>query len=309
MKIGIVGCGMVGMAAASAIFRDSLASELILVDIDKEKACGEAMDLMHAQAYTSRCSVSQGDYNDLQGAEYIVFSSGVSQKTGESRIDLLNRNIEILRPIISELDTNCPDAKIIVATNPVDILTYCAGELSCRSKSKIIGTGTMLDTSRFRSALGSFYQVNPKSIHAYVVGEHGNSEVLLWSSAMIAGKRIKDSNVLGKTLSEKDIKDIDDEVRNAAYKIIDKKGYTSWAIGFVIAHLIRTIESDQKSILALSVRAPKWMNLSGACIGLPCLVGKDGVEKVVDLDLSPSEKELLRSSHNYLADIITKLNL
>jgi L-lactate dehydrogenase len=308
-KVGIVGCGHVGMAAASSLFYSGLASDLVLVDHNKNLAAGEAMDLMHGQGYATRCHVSSGDYSNLVGARYIVISAGVSQKVGETRINLLNRNIEVFKQIIPKLDKYCPDAIIIIATNPVDIMTYASQEISSRPWQKIIGTGTMLDTSRFRALIGEFYGIDPRSVHAMVLGEHGDSEVPLWSSATIAGQSILSQEFLGKKLSEEDKNKIEFSVKNAAYQIIEKKGHTNWAIGFVISHLVKIIENDQKTILPISVRFEGELGLSGLCLGYPCVVGVDGIEKKMDMRLDESEKESLYKSGTLLRSCIQQLDL
>ncbi len=309
MKIGIVGCGQVGMAAASSLFQQGLISELILIDKDQNKTKGEALDLMHAQGYVGRCSVSYGEYSDLSDVSYIVFTAGVSQEPGENRLDLLGRNLSILKLIIKKLDKYCPNAILIIATNPVDILTYFAGEYSSRNLRKIIGTGTMLDTSRFRSLLGEHFNIDPRSVHAYVVGEHGNSEVLLWSSAMIAGQKVVNNPILEKEISFQQKNDIENSVVNAAYDIIEKKGYTSWAIGLVISYLISVIENDQKSILPLSVRTEGDYGIEDSCMGLPCIVGKEGIERKISLTLSDEESLNLKNSGKILAEIISSLKI
>ena len=308
-KIGIVGCGKVGMAAAFALFTKEQASEIILVDQNEDVTQGEAMDLMHAQGYAGRCLVKSGQLSDLKGARYIIISAGVSQKSGETRLDLLNRNVEVLRPIIKTLDEVCSDSIIIIATNPVDILTYVAQELSSRDHSKIIGTGTMLDTSRFRTLVGEFYGIDPKSVHALVVGEHGNSEVLLWNEVTIGGQSIINNEVLGKKLDEAALKDITDKVTMAAYHIIEKKGHTSWAIGLVISRLIQVLDSDQKTILPLSVRADGAYAIEGTCLGLPCVVGRGGIEQRVKLEITSDELLALQNSGKQLADLIKDIQI
>jgi len=309
IKIGIVGCGHVGMATASALFQAGTASEIILVDRNEQLAKGEAMDLMHGQGHAGRCKVRAGATKDLLGASYIVITAGVSQKAEETRIDLLNRNITILKSLIQDLDEFSPEAIIILATNPVDILTYACQKLSQRPWQKIIGTGTMLDTSRFRAILGEYYAVDPKSVHALVVGEHGDSEVLLWSSATIAGNRILNQYVLDQLISSEIMDKITVDVKNAAYQIIQKKGHTSWAIGLVISYLLKAIINDQKSIFPLSVRLEGEYGLENVCLGLPCVVAVTGVEKKVSLDLSAEELTALLSSAKKLQNLITQLDL
>jgi L-lactate dehydrogenase len=309
MKVGIIGCGHVGMAAASAIFQKGLASELVLLDHDHERAVGEAMDLKHAQSYVSRCMVRAGDYEDLRESDYLIICAGVSQKPGESRTDLLQRNVEVLKEIVLKIDSTAPDAIVIIATNPVDILTYFAQELSLRPHQKVIGTGTMLDTSRFRSIVGELYQIDPKSVHGYVVGEHGNSEVLLWSETRIGGQKILENKILGKRISDTEVTEITDSVVNAAYKIIDRKGYTSWAVGFVIAELLEILKRDQKTIVPLSVRVNGEFSISGTCLGLPCVVGKNGIEQILNIKASDKELKLLQKSGEKLASLVSQVKI
>ncbi|MDZ7659408.1 MAG: hypothetical protein U5J89_09020 [Fodinibius sp.] len=202
-SIGIVGTGNVGVAAAYALFNQRLASEIILVDKDKKRAEGEAMDLMHGQLLVGNVNVESGDYSDLSDAQVIVISAGISQgSSSDSRLDLLNKNVEVFREIIAEIDKHAPEAILVIATNPVDILTYVTQQVSRRSAARLIGTGTLLDTARFRSLLGKYYGVDPKSVHAYILGEHGDSEVPIWSQAAIGGNPLQGNEILGQSFEE-----------------------------------------------------------------------------------------------------------
>ena len=297
-KVGIVGTGNVGAAAAYAIFNQSLASEIVLVDKDARRAEGEAMDLMHGQLLVSRMNVEAGDYSDLVGAQVIVISAGAGQKSpDETRLDLLQRNADIFRQIIAELDAHAPGAILLIATNPVDVLTYISQELSERPAHRIIGTGTLLDTARFRALLGQHYGVDPRSVHAYILGEHGDSEVPIWSNATIGGQPILDEAVLGRPFDRDVMQGIFEQARDAAYEIIDRKGHTDTAIGVVIARLVRTILSDQKSVLPVSVRPDGAYGLvDDVCLSTPCVVGIEGVEDHVTPALSDEELEGLKAS-------------
>ncbi len=255
--VGLVGTGHVGVAAAYALFIKGLASELILIDKDSRRAEGEAMDLMHGQSLVGSMTVRAGTYADLKEAQIVIISAGVAQRPGESRLALLNRNAEVFREIIGELDRHAPNAILIVATNPVDILTYVAQELSRRPAEHIIGTGTLLDTARFRALLGQYYGVDPRSVHAYILGEHGDSEVAIWSQVAIGGQRILDRTVLGRPFDRERMQQIFEKARRAAYAIIERKGYTNTAIGVVIARLVEAILDDEKKRAARE-RAPQW---------------------------------------------------
>ena len=301
--VGIVGTGNVGAAAAYAIFNQRLASEIILLDKDTRRAEGEAMDLMHGQILVSRMDVRAGDYADLSDAQVIILSAGASQASpDESRLDLLQRNADIFREIIDALDRHAPEAILVVATNPVDVLTYIAQQLSTRPAHRIIGTGTLLDTARFRALLGRHYGVDPRSVHAYILGEHGDSEVPIWSNATIGGQPILNETVLGQPFDREVMDGIFEQARDAAYEIIDRKGHTDTAIGVVIARLVRTILSDQKSVLPVSVQPNGAYGLSDVCLSTPCVVGIEGVEAHVTPDLSDDEHDALHASAQTLID-------
>lgn len=276
--VGIVGTGNVGVAAAYALFLRRLASDIVLIDKDVRRAEGEAMDLMHGQSLVGRATVRAGTYEDLAEAQVVLISAGVGQKPGETRLDLLNRNADVFREIAEQLDRHAPGAILIIATNPVDILTWVMQELSSRPDTRVIGTGTMLDTARFRALLGQHYGVDPRSVHAYILGEHGDSEVPLWSSASIGGQPILDRTVLGRSWNTAEMDALFDRVRRAAYAIIDRKGYTNLAIGVVLAQLVDAILGDQKSVLPVSVRLDGEYGIGNVCLSIPCIVGIEGVE-------------------------------
>jgi L-lactate dehydrogenase len=307
--VGIVGTGQVGMAAAYSIFQQKSASELILIDANKKRAEGEAMDLLHGQAYVGRCNVHAGDYADLQNAQVVIIAAGASQKPGESRLDLLNRNALIFNEIAAQLDQHAPDAILLIATNPVDILTYVMQALSKRPANLIIGTGTMLDTTRFRTLLGEYYDVDPRSVHALILGEHGDSEVPIWSAADIAGKPLLNNTILGKSFNQDAMDALFQRVRKAAYEIINRKGYTNWAIGLVIAHLWRTIQDDQNSILPVSVRLKGEYGIQDVCLSIPTTVGINGIGNPVLPALNEQELQALRHSADVLKQSLAGIKL
>lgn len=309
--VGIVGTGHVGVAAAYALFLQNIASDLILIDIDERRAEGEAMDLMHGQALAGRVTVRSGDYADLAPAQVIVISAGASQQSpDETRLQLLQRNASIFRSIIGELDRHAPDAILIVATNPVDVLTYVSQALSSsRPDARVIGTGTLLDTSRFRALLGRRYHVDPRSVHAYILGEHGDSEVPIWSNADIGGTPILDAEVLGIPFDRGAMQALFEQAKNAAYEIIDRKGYTNTAIGVVIARIVRAILNDEKSVLPVSVRLSGEYGMADVCLSIPCVVGIEGVEARVPPDLSADERDGLHASAEVLKRSLAELDL
>ncbi len=308
-RVGIVGAGQVGVAGAYAMFVQEVCSELVLVDIDKKRAHGEALDLMHGQGYAGRIVVRDGDYDLLAGCQVVVITAGAAQKPGETRLDLLNKNAAIFRSIAEELDRHAPDAIVIVASNPVDILTFIMQELSARPPEKVIGTGTMLDTSRFRTLLGEYYHVDPRSVHGYILGEHGDSEFAAWSTVTIGGKSPVGAGILGRPWNQGDMDTLFEQVKNAAYEIIDGKGYTNWAIGLVISRLVDIILDDRCSIQPVSTRLVDDYGISGVCLSLPTRVSMNGVEGHVHLHLDQQEREALDQSAAVMADAIGELSL
>ena len=303
-RVGIIGAGNVGVAAAFALFVQKNCSEIVLVDIDKTKTQGEALDLMHGQAYVGRIVVQAGDYERLAGCQVVVVTAGASQKPGESRLDLLNRNAKIFRSIAEELDKYAPEAIVVVASNPVDILTFFMQKMSARPHHRVIGTGTMLDTSRFRSLLGEYYGVSPRSVHGYILGEHGDSEFAAWSTLTIGGKSPVRSTILGKSWDDADMEDLVARVRNAAYEIINAKGYTNWAIGLVISTLVGIILDNRRSIEPVSSLLTGEYGLSDVCLSVPTLVGAQGVHRQIRLNLEERERTALEKSATVLKEVI-----
>ena len=307
--VGVVGAGQVGMAAATALFQQRIARELVLIDLDRERAEGEAMDLMHAQGYVGRRRVWAGDYPDLSSAQIVIITAGVSQKPGEDRLSLLNRNAAVFRQIAEQLDRHAPKAILIVASNPVDILTYVMQELSERPDERVIGTGTMLDTTRLRTLLAEHYQVDPRSVHALILGEHGDSEFAVWSRANIGGTPLRHETILGRPYDAGFLDETFRQVRAAAYEVIARKGYTNWAIGLVLAHLVRTIQEDQCSVLPISVRLHGEYGISDVCLSIPVAVGISGAGERVPVPLSDDEHRALVASVDTLKRLIRSLSL
>ena len=307
--IGIVGTGQVGVAAAYAIFIRGLASEIILIDKNADRAEGEAMDLMHGQAFTESISVRAGDYSDLSSAQLVIITAGVPQKPGESRLDLLNRNAAVFGEIVGQLDRHAPEAVLVIASNPVDILTYVTQKISRRDPRRVIGTGTMLDTGRFRALLGRHYGVDPRSVHAHILGEHGDTEVPIWSAANIGGVSLVGSTILGKSFQADEMNRLFEQVRNAAYEIINRKGYTNTAIGMVIVRLVEALLEDQKSVLPISRMLNGEYGINDVCLSIPSVVGIDGVEDAILPVLSDAELAALQHSAEVLKQSILQIDI
>lgn len=294
--VGIVGTGNVGVAAAYAIFMAGLASEIILIDKDRRRAEGEAMDLMHGQAFAGRVDVRAGDYPDLAAAQVIVITAGVASRPGESRLALLGRNANVFTGIVEQLDRYSPESVLIIASNPVDIMTGITQENSRRDRRLVIGTGTMLDTARFRALIGQYYGVDPRSVHAYILGEHGDSEVPLWSTATIGGVTLADHVISGKSFAPERMDWLFQTVRTAAYEIIERKGYTSSAIGLTIMRLAAAVLNDQRSVLPVSRQMTGAYGIENVCMSIPSIVGIHGVQEALLPKLDLVEQDGLRRS-------------
>ncbi|GAA5523278.1 L-lactate dehydrogenase [Aliifodinibius salicampi] len=309
-SVAIIGTGNVGVAAAYALFNQRIASEIILVDLNRERAEGEAMDLMHGQLLVGNVKVRAGSYEDLKDTQVVVVTAGVGQKSpDESRLELLNRNAAVYNDIISKLDEYAPNAILIIATNPVDILTYVSQKLSAREPQRIIGTGTLLDTARFRALLGRYYDVDPRSVHAYILGEHGDSEVPIWSQANIGGQPIQHNTVLGKPYNKEALDKLFEESKNAAYEIIKRKGFTNSAIGVVIARIVEGILEDEKSVIPVSAYWDGAYGINDVCMSLQSVVGIEGVKHRVLPDLDQEEIQGLRQSAEILQSSLKKIDI
>ena len=297
MKVGIVGAGMVGSAAGYALALMGIASEIAFVDMNAALATAQAEDIAHAVPFVSATTVSAGAYDELTGAGVVILAAGVSQKPGETRLELLSRNAVVFRQVVGEVLRVAPDTILLVASNPVDIMTQIATRISGLPPQRVIGSGTILDTARFRSLLGRHLDISPQSVHAYVLGEHGDSEVLAWSNARAGSVGLLSfAEQVGRPLTAEIRAQIDDGVRNAAYKIIDGKGATYFGIGAGLANIVKAIVRDQKDVLSVSIATPEVAGVRDVALSLPRVVGAAGV--IVDLfpQLDPQELAALRRS-------------
>ncbi len=306
--VGIVGVGHVGMASAAALFHASMVSRLTLVDLDERRAEGEAMDLMHGQALVGACDVRAGGVEQLAGAAVVVLCAGVSQQPGETRIDLLARNAEVFRSVADGLDEHASEAVVLIATNPVDIMSRIFADLSARPRERIIGTGTTLDSARLRALLGRRYRVDPQSVHGYVLGEHGDTEMVPWSLVSIGGTTIRDRSVLGVSWDGAAMRSLAEEVRTAAYEIVARKGWTNWAIGSVIRELVAAILRDERTVAPVSVPFTGEYGITGPWLSLPARIGRGGIDGVIAPPLEPDEEEALRASAAALDEVHAALD-
>lgn len=302
-KVVLIGTGMVGMSFAYALVNQGgICNELVLIDLNKERAMGEAMDLNHGLAFAkSNMKIYAGDYKDCKDADIIVIAAGVAQKEGETRLDLLQRNTEVFRSIITPVVKSGFDGIFLVATNPVDIMTRVTYELSRFGASRVIGTGTSLDTARLRYLLGDYFTVDPKNIHAYVIGEHGDSEFVPISQMMLATKHI--TEILDDDKNEycmDDMQKIEEQVRTAAYKIIEAKRATYYGIGMAITRIVKAILGDENSVVTVSAKLCGEYESRNVFIGVPCIIGRNGIKEILELSLTDEEMDKFRASADIL---------
>ena len=303
-KVMLIGCGMVGMSYAYALLNQNIVDELVLVDVNKEKAMGEAMDLNHGLAFAaSSMKIYAGDYGDARDADLVVIAAGVNQQPGESRIDLLSRNSAVFRSIIEPVVDSGFDGIFLIATNPVDIMSQITLRLSGFSPDRVIGSGTTLDSARLRYLVGKKLSVDPRNIHAYVIGEHGESEFVPWSQAHVATVSLDELRLKHPEKSaELDMTEIESEVRNSAQKIIAAKKATYYGIGMALVRITRAIFSDEDSILTISSLVDGPYGISETYLGLPCIVGRQGRVKLLELDLNDEETAKLRKSASIIRE-------
>lgn len=297
MKVGIIGAGSVGAATAFALIMKGVARKVVLIDSNQKKAEAEAEDIAHAAPFAYANKIKAGSYADLEGCEIVIVTAGANQKPGETRIDLLGRNVKIFESIIPQIAKAAPNTTLIITANPADIMTEVAIKLSGFPKERVIGSGTVLDTSRFRTLLGYHLGVSPQSIHANVIGEHGDSEVLVWSAGD-AGTVFLDklAEEIGKPFDAETKAKIDDGVRNAAYKIIDGKGATFYGIAGALTRICAAITNNEYAILTVSSHQEDVEGVKGVCLSLPTVLGKRGVHKVIYPVLNAEEKAALKKS-------------
>lgn len=302
-KVGLIGTGMVGASFAYSLMQRGLANELVLVDMDTARAEGEAMDLNHGLPFVRPMRIRAGDYPDLADAEVIVICAGANQRPGESRLDLLKKNAGVFRDIVPKINSVNQEAILVVATNPVDILTYISAQIAGAESGRVVGSGTVLDTARFRYLLGTHYGVDPRSVHAYIIGEHGDSELALWSLVNIGGVRLPDfTGAKGQGYDRGALDKILSQTRNAAYEIIQRKKATYYAIGLGLLTIVEAILRDQNTVLTVASPLQGQYGVTDMAISLPTIVGRRGIEEVLNLPLSKGELAEFQASAQTLKE-------
>jgi L-lactate dehydrogenase len=308
MKIGIVGTGMVGSASAYAMALMGVGTQIVLVDHNAALARAQAQDIAHATPFATTVAIRAGEYADLDGAAVVIIAAGVSQKPGESRLALLERNVEVFKAVIGGVMTAAPEAILLIATNPLDVMTFAAQRISGLPPERVIGSGTILDTARLRSLLGDHLGIAPNSVHAYVLGEHGDSEVPVWSSAMAGSVPIVSfAEQIGRPLDETTRRQIADQVRGAAYTIIEGKGATWYGIGAGLSRIVSSITDDERTVLSVSQVTEDVEGVSDVALSLPRIIGRDGVVATLMPELDTSERTALKRSAEVISEYTSKL--
>lgn len=304
-KVAVVGCGFVGSASAFALMQSGLFTEIVLIDADRNKAEGEALDISHGLPFARPMQIHAGTYDDIVDAAIIVVTAGAGQKPGETRLDLVKKNVGIFKSIIPEIAKRDCGGILLVVANPVDILTYAAAKLSGFPENRVFGSGTVLDTARLKYLLGQHLGVDSRSVHAFVIGEHGDSEMVAWSSANVSGVPLHDfCEMRGHFHHEEAMERIAADVKNSAYVIIEKKRATYYGVAMSVRRICEAIVRDEKSVLPISSIQHGNYGIEDVSLSMPAVVGKDGVETLVPIQLSKEEQKKLKESADVLKTVL-----
>ncbi|MDO5357900.1 L-lactate dehydrogenase [Slackia faecicanis] len=309
-KVAIVGCGFVGSSSAFALMQSGLFTEMVLIDVDRDRAEGEALDISHGLPFARPMNIYAGDYDDAADAAITVITAGANQKPGETRLDLVKKNVEIFKTIIPEIAARDYQGIILVVSNPVDVLTYVTIKLSGLPLGRVLGSGTVLDTARFKYAIGQHLGVDPRTVHARIVGEHGDSEIAVWSTANVGGVPINSfCELRGFYDHEASMRRIAEGVKNSAYEIIEKKNATYYGIAMTVKRLCEAIVRDEKSVLPVSNLMEGDYGLDDVVLSMPAIIGRGGMEQKVPISLSDEEQRKLEESAAALRAVIDELEL
>jgi len=311
-KISIIGAGFVGSTTAYTILLSGLVSEIVLIDINRDKAEGDAMDMNHGLSFVSPVKITAGGYEEIEGSDMIIITAGANQKPGETRIDLLKRNTDVFKNIINEILKYCHDNTILmVITNPVDILTYITYKLSGFSKRNVFGSGTVLDTARLKYMIGEHTNIDARNVHTYIIGEHGDTETAAWSMTTLAGVEVeKYCKASGRCDSKFFSKEeLYNNTKNAAYEIIEKKGATYYAIALAVRRIVECIIGNENSILTISSYFQGEYGIDDICLSVPTIVNSNGADKILELPFSDNEIQSLKNSAEKMKELVRELNI
>ena len=303
IKISVIGAGFVGSTVAYTLVMKGVASEIVLVDVNLERAEGEAMDISHGAPFAKSSVIRAGSYEDTKGSDVVIITAGTNQKPGETRIDLITRNAAIMRDVAGRVGEQSPNAVILVISNPVDVMTYVARQVTGFPKNRVIGSGTVLDSSRFRYLLANRFDIDPRNVHGYIMGEHGDSEFPAWSLVNIAGMSLDEaSDLFNKEINDEVRQSVADSTRNAAYEIINRKGATYYGIGMSATRIVEAIVRDERSIMTVSSLLHGEYDIDDLYLSVPAILGEHGIEKVLTPRLSDLELANLHHSAEVLRD-------
>lgn len=309
-KCAIIGCGFVGASSAFSLMESGMFNEMVLIDVNKDKAEGEAMDLSHGLPFTKPMEIYAGDYCDLADAGIVIITAGAGQKPGETRLDLVNKNVAIFKQLIPSITEYNKEGILLVVSNPVDILTWVTLKLSGFPSNRVIGTGTVLDTGRLKYLLGKHLDVDPRGVHAYIIGEHGDSEVAVWSSSNVSGVKMNDfCELRGHKNHVANREKLAEEVKNSAYEIIERKGATYYGIALSVRRICEAITKDDRSIMPVSSLINGHYGVNDMCLGVPTILGAEGIEEILDIDLDENETISFNKSAEALKAVLDKIQL
>ncbi|OJG46367.1 L-lactate dehydrogenase [Enterococcus gallinarum] len=305
----VVGTGFVGTSIAYSMINQGLINELVLIDVNREKAEGEALDLLDGMSWAQgNIKVWAGDYTDCQDADIVVITAGVNQKPGQTRLELIDVNAGIMTSVVREVMGSGFDGILVIASNPVDVLTHVAWQASGLPSNRVVGTGTTLDTTRFRKELAAKLQIDPRSIHGYIIGEHGDSEVAVWSHTTVGGKPLLEFIVKNNRLTVEDLTTISDRVKNSAYEIINRKKATFYGIGMSVARIVRAILNNEQAVLPVSAYLDGEYGEKDLFTGVPSVVDQGGVREIIELNIDPAEQQKFAQSCSQLREVIQSLD-
>lgn len=308
-KVVVVGTGFVGTSIAYSMINQGLINELVLIDVNREKAEGEALDLLDGMSWAQgNIKVWAGDYTDCQDADIFVITAGVNQKPGQTRLELIDVNAGIMTSVVREVMGSGFDGILVIASNPVDVLTHVAWQASGLPSNRVVGTGTTLDTTRFRKELAAKLQIDPRSIHGYIIGEHGDSEVAVWSHTTVGGKPLLEFIVKNNRLTVEDLTTISDRVKNSAYEIINRKKATFYGIGMSVARIVRAILNNEQAVLPVSAYLDGEYGEKDLFTGVPSVVDQGGVREIIELNIDPAEQQKFAQSCSQLREVIQSLD-
>ena len=309
-KAAVIGCGFVGSSIAFTLMQSGIFSELVLIDANRDKAEGEAMDLSHGLPFTHPMDIRAGDYDDVADCALVIVTAGAGQKPGETRLDLVHKNVAIFRSIIPEIARRNRDAILLIVSNPVDVLTWAAWKLSGYPANRVLGSGTVLDTARLKYLLGERLGVDSRSVHAFIIGEHGDSELAVWSGANVSGVDLDQfCHLRGDPLDRAEMERLYQGVRDSAYEIIQRKGATYYGIAMAVGRIAECIVKDQHAVLPVSCVLEGQYGLGGLALSLPAVVGRSGLEAVLEIPLGDGESRALEDSARQMKQAIASLKL